>query len=195
MRPVGPEITVPSSWGLPQDMTHANRSSGASGYSENHANYGAQRERWAKLAYALPPMDTITLDISAVHEGGVRKKGHGVPIGVCLVYSTSLSLTHKSQNIREGKRDVDARIDAPGLIEIAFDTVLPKILTFGAGFPWRIDEFVVRDSMWVDLSTHQATVPYFFFAMHGPEQERFKTIYVQNKAICFDGCRSRSSME
>ncbi|KAG2134217.1 hypothetical protein BD769DRAFT_1665245 [Suillus cothurnatus] len=140
MRPVGPEITVPSSWGLPQDMTHANRSSGASSYSENHANYGAQRERWAKLAYALPPMDTITLDISAVHEGGVRKKGHGVPIG----------------NIRKGKRDVDARINAPGLIEIAFDTVLPKILTFGAGFPWRIDD------------------PIFFFAMHGPEQERFK---------------------
>lgn len=93
----GPAITVPSSWGQPQDITHAHRSSGPSGYSENHANYGAQRERWAKLAYALPPMDTITLEISAVHEGGARKKGHGVPIGVCSsVHSTSMFLTYRS---------------------------------------------------------------------------------------------------
>jgi len=46
-------------------------------------------------------------------------------------------------------------------MEIAFDTILPKILTFGAGFPWRIEEFVVRDAMWVDLSTHKASIPYF----------------------------------
>ncbi|KAG2357178.1 hypothetical protein BDR07DRAFT_1491035 [Suillus spraguei] len=80
-------------------MAHAHRSSGASGYLENHANYAAQCEHWAKLAYALPPMDTITLDISAVHEGGACKKGHGVPIG----------------NIHKGKRDVNVRINAPGL--------------------------------------------------------------------------------
>ncbi|KIK32531.1 hypothetical protein CY34DRAFT_101312 [Suillus luteus UH-Slu-Lm8-n1] len=142
----GPAITVLSSWDQPQDITHAHCSSGPSGYSENHANYGAQRKCWAKLAYALPPMDTITLEILAVHEGGARKKGHGVPIG----------------NICEGKKDVDARIDAPGLMEIAFDTIIPKILMFGAGFPWRIKEFVVRDAMWVDLSTHAAALLYFF---------------------------------
>jgi hypothetical protein len=85
----GPDITVPSSWGQ--------SSSGAFGYSENHAHYGAQREHWAKLTYALPPMDTITLDISAVHEGGTQKNGHGVPIGVCsIAHSASASLTHLS---------------------------------------------------------------------------------------------------
>jgi hypothetical protein len=47
-------------------------------------------------------------------------------------------------------------------MEIAFDTVIPKILTFGAGFPWHIEEFVVRDAMWVDLSTHAAALLYFF---------------------------------
>ncbi|KAG1894208.1 uncharacterized protein F5891DRAFT_1195475 [Suillus fuscotomentosus] len=141
----GPDITVPLSWGQPQDMAHTHRSSGASGYSENHAHYGAQHEHWAKLTYALPPMDAIMLKISAVHEGGKRKNGHGVPIG----------------NIREGKRDIDACIDAPGLMEIAFDTILPKILTFGAGFSWCIEEFIVRDAMWVDLSTHKASIPYF----------------------------------
>lgn len=51
----------------------------------------------AKLTYALPPMDTITLEISAVHEGGTRKNGHGVPIGVCsIAHSASASLTHQS---------------------------------------------------------------------------------------------------
>lgn len=46
-------------------------------------------------------------------------------------------------------------------MEIAFDTILPKILTFGAGFSWHIEEFIVRDAMWVDLSTHKASIPYF----------------------------------
>ncbi|KAG1790000.1 uncharacterized protein HD556DRAFT_1446572 [Suillus plorans] len=134
----GPDIAIPSSWGQPS------RSSG-SGYSVNHVQYGTERERWSKLSYALPPMETITLDISAVHEVGARRKGHWVAIG----------------NIREGKKDVDARIDAPGLMDIAFDTILPKILTFGAGFPWRIEEFV-------------ASVPYFISQCMVPSKKGSK---------------------
>ncbi|KAG2342758.1 hypothetical protein BDR05DRAFT_1000732 [Suillus weaverae] len=144
----GPDITVPSSWGQPQDIAHAHRSgpsgSGPSGYSENHANYGAQCECWAKLAYALPPMDTIMLEISAVHEGGAQKKGHGVPIG----------------NIREGKKD---------------------ILMFGVGFPWHIEEFIIRDAMWVDLSTHMALFPYFFSQCMIPSKKGSKGLTFKTK--------------
>ncbi|KAG1786732.1 uncharacterized protein HD556DRAFT_1313225 [Suillus plorans] len=33
---------------------------------------------------------------------------------------------------------------------------------FGDGFPWRTDNFTVRDAAWVDLSMHQPNIPYFF---------------------------------
>jgi hypothetical protein len=58
-------------------------------------------------------------------------------------------------------KDIDARIDAPGLIAIALDTMLPKIVAFCSGFNWHDDEFVVRDAKWVDLSKHPAGEPYF----------------------------------
>jgi hypothetical protein len=46
--------------------------------------YGAERERWAKQAYSTPPAETISLEISAVHEGGNKRKGgRGVSFGVC----------------------------------------------------------------------------------------------------------------
>ncbi|KAG1878330.1 hypothetical protein F4604DRAFT_1680016 [Suillus subluteus] len=130
----GPDIVVPSSWAQV-------------GYSANHAQYGAERERWAKQPYAVPPAETISLEITAVREGGNRRKGaRGIPFG----------------NICEGKKDVDARIDAPGLIALSLDTVLPKIQAFAAGFPWHQDQFIVRDGGWVDLSTHPPRQPYFY---------------------------------
>ncbi|KAG1808361.1 hypothetical protein EV424DRAFT_1543509 [Suillus variegatus] len=130
----GPDIAVPSSWAQP-------------GYSVNHAQYGAERECWAKQAYAVPPAETISLEITAVREGGNRRKGaRGIPFG----------------NICEGRKDVDARIDAPGLITLSLDTILPKIQAFATGFPWRQDQFVIRDGGWVDLSTHPPCQPYFY---------------------------------
>jgi hypothetical protein len=66
----GPDIAVPSSWAQP-------------GYSVNHAQYGAEQEHWAKQAYAVPPVETISLEITTVWEGGNRRKGaHGIPFGV-----------------------------------------------------------------------------------------------------------------
>ncbi|KAG1811330.1 hypothetical protein EV424DRAFT_1542551 [Suillus variegatus] len=142
----GPEILVPSSWQHSQSMGQ-HRVAGAAEYSLHHAQYNSERERWAKLSYAPPPAETITLEISAVCEGNSqRKAGRGINIG----------------NICEGKKDIDARIDAPGLIALAFDTVTPKLFVFGNGFPWRTDEFTVQDAAWVDLSTHQPNIPYFF---------------------------------
>lgn len=66
------------------------------------------------------------------------------------------------QNICEGKKDIDARIDAPCLISLALDTIGPKIEAFAPGFPWRQDKFLVRDGAWVDLATHPADAPYFY---------------------------------
>ncbi|KAG1784918.1 uncharacterized protein HD556DRAFT_1314653 [Suillus plorans] len=126
----GPDISVPSLWQPSSQQTlHS-----STGYTPHHAHYGSERDRWAKLSYAPPPSQMILLKISAVHEGGSRKKGgRGTPFG----------------SICEGKKDIDAQIDAPGLIKITLDT-------------WRDEEFVVRDSQWVDLSGHHAHEPYFY---------------------------------
>lgn len=59
-------------------------------------------------------------------------------------------------------KDVDARIDAPGLVALARDTIGPKIEAFAPGFLWRQDKFIVRDGAWVDLATHPENVPYFY---------------------------------
>ncbi|KAG1876491.1 hypothetical protein DFJ58DRAFT_865615 [Suillus subalutaceus] len=143
----GPDILVPSSWQQSQNLGQ-HKVTNAAGYSVYHVQYNLERERYLKLSYA--PAETITLEISAVYEGNSRKKyGRGINIGT----------------ICEGKKDIDVRIDAPGLINLAFDTVIPKLLVFGNGFPWRINEFTVRDAGWVNLSTHPSHVPYFFLPM------------------------------
>lgn len=181
----GPDIAVPLSWQQSPASSNPNMVSGAAGYSVHHAQYGLERERWAKLAYAPPPAETITLEISAVYEGNSRKKsGRGINFGVHLFFFLSLQvavfLTLINQNICEGKKDIDARLDAPGLIQIALDTILPKILTFGRGFLWRTEEFVVRDATWVDLSGHLPAIPYFLAqclvqSRRGPKTTTFKT--------------------
>ncbi|KAG1804148.1 hypothetical protein EV424DRAFT_1432813 [Suillus variegatus] len=117
------------------------------GYTVNHAAYASEREHWSKLSYVGSLAETISLDISVVHDAAPKRKGsRGTPIA----------------NIREGKKDIHAQIDAPGLIKITLDTVLPKILALSPEFPWRTWEFVVRDAGWVDLSTHPANRPYFY---------------------------------
>jgi hypothetical protein len=39
---------------------------------------------------------------------------------------------------------------------------LLKIQAFATGFPWRQDQFIIRDGRWVDLSTHPPHQPYFY---------------------------------
>lgn len=82
----GPDILVPSSWQHSQSLGQhrvASGGIGAGGYSAYHAQYSSERERWAKLSYAPPPAETITLEVSAVHEGNSqRKAGRGINIGV-----------------------------------------------------------------------------------------------------------------
>lgn len=66
------------------------------------------------------------------------------------------------QNIREGKWDIDVHVDAPGLIQIAINTIRPKLAMFSGGFIWHTEDFTVCDSTWVDLSTHSASIAYFY---------------------------------
>ncbi|KIK76039.1 hypothetical protein PAXRUDRAFT_29013, partial [Paxillus rubicundulus Ve08.2h10] len=46
-----------------------------------HAHYAAEHQCWAKMSYAFAPAETISLAISAVHEGAARKKTKWVQIG------------------------------------------------------------------------------------------------------------------
>ncbi|KAG2153622.1 uncharacterized protein EDB93DRAFT_1248527 [Suillus bovinus] len=119
---------------------------GAIGYSSKHALYAAERDRWGKMAYASSLAETILLEITVVHEGARARKKCGITI----------------RNICEGKKDVDAQIDTPGLIELALETVVPKLRKFGGEFIWCVEEFIIRDAAWVDLSNHPPSVPYFY---------------------------------
>ncbi|KAG1777876.1 hypothetical protein EV702DRAFT_1044910 [Suillus placidus] len=48
----------------------------------------------------------------------------------------------KQENICEGKKDIDAQIDAPSLINLALETVLLKLHAFGSTFSWRNHKFI-----------------------------------------------------
>ena len=63
---------------------------GPSGYTHQHAQHASECEQWACLSYCAPPAETITLEISALYEGGARKSClHGTPFGVHIAYSTA----------------------------------------------------------------------------------------------------------
>ena len=82
--PGRPNVYVPSAWNnvqLPAPPIARAASSalsalppGSSGYSAQHLQYAAQRERWAQMAHHPPPAETISLEISAVFEAGGKKK-------------------------------------------------------------------------------------------------------------------------
>jgi hypothetical protein len=78
-------------------------------------------------------------------------------------------------------KDIDARIDAPGLIVIALDTILPKIVAFCSGFNWHDDEFVVWDAQWVDLSKHPAGELYFLSQCLQAGRKDSKTMVFKTK--------------
>ncbi|KAF9220131.1 hypothetical protein BS17DRAFT_769538 [Gyrodon lividus] len=84
-----------------------------------------------------PSVETISLDISALYEGGSRKKGpHGNQIG----------------NICKGLKDIDALITALKLVLLALETITPCSRVHCSQFQWRIDDFVVHNAEWVNLS-------------------------------------------
>ncbi|KAG1885904.1 uncharacterized protein F5891DRAFT_1201454 [Suillus fuscotomentosus] len=162
-RPRGPDIRIPTSWQGPQGSSSIRHSSqqGAIGYSSQHALYAAERDHWGKMAYASSLAETILLEITVVHEGAGARKKRGVPIG----------------NICEGRKDVDARIDASGLIKLALETVVPKLRKFDGEFVWRVEEFIIRDAAWVDLSNHPQLVPYFYDQCLQPSRKGTKSTF------------------
>jgi len=91
----GPDVAVPTAWQQSPSMATSNFKSYSSqggpqmGYSSNHAIYASERERWSKMAYMGPPAETISLDISAIHDAGPkRKNGRGTTIAVCILGAT-----------------------------------------------------------------------------------------------------------
>ncbi|KAG1831404.1 hypothetical protein EV424DRAFT_1343134 [Suillus variegatus] len=101
----------------------------------------------------------ILIKISAVCEGGDHKKC-GVPI----------------ENICEGKRGLNAQIHASGLIELALVTIVSKLQIFSGEFVWQVDEFIVQDSGWVDLSSCRCSVPYSYDQCQQLSRKGSKTI-------------------
>ncbi|KAG1766766.1 hypothetical protein EDD22DRAFT_950345 [Suillus occidentalis] len=158
----GPNVAIPTSW---QGSAASAAPSRPIGYSSHHGMYAAEHQRWAKATYSTPIAitDTISLEISAMHEASGHKK------------KTIIA------NICEGKKDIDASIDAPDLIRLALDMVLPKLHAFGDTFAWRDEEFTVQDSAWVDLSTHPPFKPYFLLQCMQPAQEAGKALTFKTK--------------
>jgi len=99
---IGPDVRIPSSWqnhsvsnaqagpSIPSGyffsivftLQNVNSSIPNSGYSSSHGAYAAERQHWAQLEFAPPPTEKISLEITAVHKGGPRRKIHGAMIGV-----------------------------------------------------------------------------------------------------------------
>ncbi|KAF9232882.1 hypothetical protein BU15DRAFT_67057 [Melanogaster broomeanus] len=195
----GPDVQVPSAWRNPPQPVNPHFQVGAStrtqalqapspipphsqavpppspiigaGYAAEHARYASERDRWARLSFCPPPAETISLDFTALYDGGPRRSRlRGTQIGASILFfSTSYFYYRWSranfclQNICEGKRDIDARITTPELVKLALTTIVPCLKDHCPRFQWREDEFVVRDSQWVDLSKHaDPFAPYFF---------------------------------
>ncbi|KIO08033.1 hypothetical protein M404DRAFT_135048 [Pisolithus tinctorius Marx 270] len=167
----GPDIHVPSAWQVPRDVAriHPGECNVSSQVQQQqHALYHAQQERWMNQAYRSPPSETITLEISALHEGGPRK-GH--------MHATPF------RSICEGMKDIDARATAPKLASIALAKVTGKIMAFCPEFLWRPKEFVVRDSSWVDLASFPEPMqPYFYNeCLHAASRKNSKTMVFKPK--------------
>ncbi|KAG2738583.1 hypothetical protein P692DRAFT_20758678, partial [Suillus brevipes Sb2] len=154
----GPDVRIPTSW---QGSSSVTPFAGAIGYSSQHALYATERDRWGEIAYSSSLAETIMLEITAVHEGAGARKKRGVTIG----------------NICEGKKDIDAQIDAPRLVELALETIVPKLRKFGGEFIWCVEEFVIQDAAWVDLSGHPRSVPYFYDQCLQPSRKGNKSIF------------------
>lgn len=69
------------------------------------------------------------------------------------------------------------QIDAPRLVELALETIIPKLRKFGGEFIWCVEEFVIRDAAWVDLSGHPQSVPYFYDQCLQPSCKGNKSIF------------------
>ncbi|KAI6112962.1 hypothetical protein F5141DRAFT_1214280 [Pisolithus sp. B1] len=146
----GPDIHVPSAWQMPGKAVRSCPTD------------SEVQDRWMNQGYRSPPSETISLEISALHEGGPQKgRMRGTPFG-CIC---------------KGMKDIDARTTAPELVTIALAKLTPKISEFCPQFLWRPSEFVVCDSSWVNLSSVPNPMqPYFYHeCLHPGSQKNSKT--------------------
>ncbi|KAI6038017.1 hypothetical protein EDC04DRAFT_2604309 [Pisolithus marmoratus] len=132
----GPDIHVPSAWQRPGKVVQL------------HPTDLQVQDHWMNQAYQSPSSKMISLEISALHEGGPRKGHmHGTPFG-CIC---------------EGMKDIDACATTPELVTTALAKLTPKISNFCLQFLWRPSKCVVHDSSWVNLSSVPDPMqPYFY---------------------------------
>ncbi|KAG1748349.1 uncharacterized protein EDB91DRAFT_1245055 [Suillus paluster] len=148
----GPDVAIPTSWQGSAASPIPSRLTGLIGYSSHHGSYAAERLRWVKSAYATPSSiaETIALEILAVHKAGGGGGG----------------------NICEGKKDIDAHIDAPGLINLALETVGPKLQAFGGLFSWMGGSLNIP-----------AIDPVLLLAVSSASSQRLQGTNIQDEAI------------
>ncbi|KAG2035985.1 hypothetical protein BDR03DRAFT_1012103 [Suillus americanus] len=89
----------------------------------------------------------------------------------------------RNENICEGRKDINAQIDAPGLTKVALETVVPKLRKFGGEFIWHVEEFVIRDAAWMDLANHPQPVPYFYDQCLLPSRKGTKSIFKSKQFV------------
>lgn len=82
----GPTVHTPAAWAsIPVSSPSPGcMPSGAPGYSEHHTSYTTKLAHWSGCARGtLPPVETISLSIVAIHEGGQRRgQLNRTPFGV-----------------------------------------------------------------------------------------------------------------
>ncbi|KAH0826502.1 hypothetical protein J3R83DRAFT_5507 [Lanmaoa asiatica] len=120
---------------------------GSFGYGEQHLQYAAERACWANAAHRPPNAETTSLKISAVFEGGGKRRN---------------VQTNFIGSICEGIKDIDAQTPARDLAAMSLKLIVPQITAYDPQFPWRPTEFVVRDKKWVNLSANKDLQPYFY---------------------------------
>ncbi|KAG1893352.1 uncharacterized protein F5891DRAFT_1196492 [Suillus fuscotomentosus] len=146
-RPRGPDIRIPTSWQGPQGSSSIRHSS-----QQGAIGYSSQHALYA----------------------AERDRWGKMAYASSLAETILLEIT---VNICEGRKDVDARIDASGLIKLALETVVPKLRKFDGEFVWRVEEFIIRDAAWVDLSNHPQLVPYFYDQCLQPSRKGTKSTF------------------
>lgn len=85
----GPNVAIPmsSSW-------HQTSAGHGVGYTVNHAAYASEREHWSKLSYVGSLAETISLDISVVHDAATKRKGsRGTSMAVSIQILSMRSLS------------------------------------------------------------------------------------------------------
>jgi len=155
----------------------------ASGYSSHHAHYGSECKRWAKLSYAIPAAQTISLEISLfMRAGSGERVVVALPLGyVFYLQNCGLVINDISLEHLWGPKGYQCSYQCTWTYNNCTWYHPAKDLDFCSDFVWYDNEFVVQDGKWVDLSTHQARQPYFLNQCWQASHKALKPVIFKSK--------------